>query len=59
MLESDAYEAEVAADGEQARALGATGVPFFVIDRRFGVSGAQSAEVFTQVLRRALEPAAS
>jgi predicted DsbA family dithiol-disulfide isomerase len=59
VLESDAYEAEVAADGEQARELGATGVPFFVIDRRFGVSGAQSSEVFTQVLRRALEPAAS
>jgi predicted DsbA family dithiol-disulfide isomerase len=55
VLESDAYEAEVAADGEQARALGATGVPFFVIDERFGVAGAQSPEVFTQVLRRAAE----
>lgn len=53
VLESDAYEAEVAADGEQARALGATGVPFFVVDQRFGVAGAQSPEVFRQVLQRA------
>ncbi|WP_307793244.1 DsbA family oxidoreductase [Amycolatopsis sp. MtRt-6] len=58
VLESDAYEAEVAADGEQARALGASGVPFFVIDQRFGVAGAQSPEVFAQVLRRVSDAAA-
>jgi predicted DsbA family dithiol-disulfide isomerase len=58
VLESDAYEAEVAADGEEARALGATGVPFFVIDRRFGVAGAQSPEVFAQVLQRVSDAAA-
>jgi len=45
----------VAADAGQASALGATGVPFFVIDRRFGVSGAQPAEVFTEALARAWE----
>lgn len=59
VLESDRYEAEVAADGEQARALGATGVPFFVIDQRFGVAGAQSPEVFAQVLRRVSDDAAA
>jgi predicted DsbA family dithiol-disulfide isomerase len=32
---------------------GATGVPFFVIDAKYGVSGAQPTEVFTQVLERA------
>ena len=37
----------------QARAYGATGVPFFVVDQRYGVSGAQPAEVFSQVLERA------
>ena len=34
------------------RRLGATGVPFFVVDRTYGVSGAQPAEAFTQVLER-------
>ncbi|MGW4063262.1 DsbA family oxidoreductase [Amycolatopsis sp. NPDC004747] len=58
VLESDAYEAEVAADGEQARALGASGVPFFVIDQRYGVAGAQSPEVFAQVLRQVSAAAA-
>ncbi|GAA1162391.1 DsbA family oxidoreductase [Nocardioides aquiterrae] len=46
---ADAVEADVA----QARAYGATGVPFFVVDRAYGISGAQPAEVFTQVLEQA------
>ena len=41
------------ADIDQARAYGATGVPFFVVDERYGVSGAQPAEVFSQLLERA------
>ncbi len=47
------FTAEVQADIEQAQAFGATGVPFFVVDRKYGVSGAQPAEVFTQVLEQA------
>ena len=43
----------VAADVAQARAYGATGVPFFVVDQRYGVSGAQPTEVFEQVLTQA------
>ena len=38
---------------EQAQAYGATGVPFFVVDQKYGVSGAQPVEAFTQVLERA------
>lgn len=53
VLAGDEYAAAVAADIEQARAFGATGVPFFVVDRTYGVSGAQPAEVFSQVLDRA------
>ena len=53
MLGSDEYAEEVAADAAQATAYGATGVPFFVVDRRYGVSGAQPSEVFAQVLERA------
>ena len=53
VLAGDEYAAAVAADVDRARAYGATGVPFFVVDERYGVSGAQPAEVFTQVLERA------
>jgi predicted DsbA family dithiol-disulfide isomerase len=54
VLESDAYAADVQADIDQAHAYGSSGVPFFVIDGRYGVSGAQPAEVFRQVLTKAL-----
>jgi predicted DsbA family dithiol-disulfide isomerase len=50
---SDAYAADVRADEAQARAVGITGVPFFVIDRRYGVSGAQSAEILRSALNQA------
>lgn len=53
VLASDAHAEAVRADIEQARAYGATGVPFFVVDSRYGVSGAQPAATFTQVLERA------
>ena len=53
VLASREFEAEVHADAEQAQAYGATGVPFFVIDQKYGVSGAQPTEVFTQVLEKA------
>ena len=53
VLASDRYADAVAADVRQARAYGATGVPFFVIDQKYGVSGAQPTEVFAQVLERA------
>ena len=55
MLAGDAYADAVAADMREAQALGANGVPFFVIDHRFGVSGAQATDVFAQVLARARE----
>ncbi|MET7596332.1 DsbA family oxidoreductase [Streptomyces sp. NPDC004082] len=48
-----AYADEVRADEREAAELGATGVPFFVLDRTYGVSGAQPAEVFTQALTQA------
>ena len=52
-LARDAYAGAVQADVEQARALGASGVPFFVVAERYGVSGAQATEVFTGALARA------
>ncbi|CAN7290821.1 DsbA family oxidoreductase [Microbacterium sp. LjRoot45] len=51
-LESDRYLPDVRADQAQAQAYGIQGVPFFVIDGKYGVSGAQPAEAFTQILRQ-------
>jgi predicted DsbA family dithiol-disulfide isomerase len=53
VLAEDRYAAEVRHDEEQAQRLGITGVPFFVIEGKYGVSGAQPAEVLLQVLERA------
>ncbi|MEU0075309.1 DsbA family oxidoreductase [Streptomyces sp. NPDC006332] len=48
-----AYADDVRADEREAAQLGANGVPFFVLDRKYGVSGAQPAEVFAQALTEA------
>lgn len=53
MLAGDDYTEAVRADEREASALGARGVPFFVIDRKYGVSGAQPAAAFIQALQRA------
>jgi predicted DsbA family dithiol-disulfide isomerase len=53
LLAGNEYADAVAADIAQARAYGATGVPFFVVDAKYGVSGAQPVEVFEQVLAQA------
>jgi predicted DsbA family dithiol-disulfide isomerase len=53
VLSSDKYADEVRADEQQAAAYGISGVPFFVIDGRYGVSGAQPADVLLNTLRAA------
>jgi len=53
VLASDSYGDHVDTDEAMAQALGATGVPLFVIDRKYGISGAQPAETITQVLEQA------
>ncbi len=53
VLAGDGYADAVRADERQARALGATAVPFYVIDETYGVAGAQPPEVFLNVLERA------
>jgi predicted DsbA family dithiol-disulfide isomerase len=52
-LASDDFTAEVRSDEARATALGAGGVPFFVIDERYGVSGAQPADALLDVLDQA------
>jgi predicted DsbA family dithiol-disulfide isomerase len=53
MLHSDAYADAVRADEEQAQAMRITGVPFFVLNEKYGVSGAQPSELFAQALEKA------
>lgn len=51
-LTSGRYLPAVRADQAQATAYGINGVPFFVIDGKYGVSGAQPAEAFSQIVRQ-------
>jgi predicted DsbA family dithiol-disulfide isomerase len=53
VLSGEAFGPEVRADESRASALGASGVPFFVIDEAFGVAGAQGADVLLGALERA------
>jgi predicted DsbA family dithiol-disulfide isomerase len=57
VLASDRYTDHVETDERMAQALGATGVPLFVVDRKYGISGAQPAETITSVLERAWDEA--
>jgi predicted DsbA family dithiol-disulfide isomerase len=53
MLAGTAYLDQVVQDQVLARTFGASGVPFFVIDRAYGVSGAQPLEVFLDAIDQA------
>lgn len=52
-LDSKTYGAAVKQDEYEANALGIRGVPFFVFDDKYAVSGAQSPEVFLQTIEKA------
>ena len=54
LLMSDLLEDQVKEDQAIAHQLGANGVPFFVIDMKYGISGAQPQEVFDQTLAAVL-----
>ncbi|AJH16046.1 DsbA family oxidoreductase [Myroides profundi] len=54
-LATDEQLDEVTADITEARALGISGVPFFVLDRKYGVSGAQPTESFVEALTQAFQ----
>ncbi|MCP2030717.1 putative DsbA family dithiol-disulfide isomerase [Okibacterium sp. HSC-33S16] len=51
-LQSDEFLSDVRADQALAQEYGVQGVPFFVIDGKYGVSGAQEAATFAQVLEQ-------
>lgn len=52
VLESEQYKKEVQAQIDEARKVGVQGVPFFVVNRKYGISGAQQEDYFTQVLNQ-------
>ena len=52
-LETSEFADAVEADVQQARAYGISGVPFYVIDGKYGISGAQPAETFASALEQA------
>jgi len=58
-LNTDRFAEDVAADVQEARALRITGVPFFLIERQYGVSGAQPVDLFGAVLERVWTVASS
>jgi predicted DsbA family dithiol-disulfide isomerase len=53
VLASNKYANEVQKDAETAKSLGAGGVPFFVINQKYAVNGAQAPDVFTETLTKA------
>ncbi len=55
MLASEAFSYEVKQDEMEARNIGVRGVPFFVVDDKYAISGAQPSEVFLQTLQKAWE----
>ncbi|WUD76664.1 DsbA family oxidoreductase [Streptomyces sp. NBC_00510] len=55
LADPDAYAQQVRADERMAAELGAGGVPFFVLNRKYGVSGLQPVELFTRALEQAWE----
>jgi predicted DsbA family dithiol-disulfide isomerase len=53
MLESDQFAREVRQDEQLGQEFGIRGVPFFVVNRKYGISGAQPIEHFVNVLQKA------
>lgn len=53
VLESNQYAGEVRQDVAEAHELGIRGVPFFLVDRKYAVSGAQDSKVFLETLEKA------
>ncbi|HEY8404185.1 MAG TPA: DsbA family oxidoreductase [Flavobacteriales bacterium] len=55
VLASNEFEKEVRADIQRAQQIGVTGVPFFVFNDKYAVSGAQPSNVFLQTLQKSFE----
>jgi predicted DsbA family dithiol-disulfide isomerase len=56
MLATDRFAADVRDDEQTATSLGISAVPFFVVDRYYGIEGAQPPEAILETLTRAVSP---
>ncbi|MEZ4804339.1 MAG: DsbA family oxidoreductase [Bacteroidia bacterium] len=56
-IESNTFESKVEEDAYDAQQIGVRGVPFFVFDRKYGISGAQPLEVFERTLKQCFDEA--
>jgi predicted DsbA family dithiol-disulfide isomerase len=52
MLKGDEYSYEVRTDEDEAHEIGVSGVPFFIFNRKYAVSGAQPVHLFSEVLQK-------
>ncbi len=55
VLESNQYKDQVLAEQQESRQIGVQGVPFFVLNRKYGISGAQQQDYFTRALEQIWE----
>ena len=51
VLDSNKFESDVRAEIEEGRSVGVRGVPFFVLNRKYGISGAQQEDYFLESLK--------
>lgn len=55
LLDNQLYDDEVKADIDQGKQFGVSGVPFFVFDRKYIISGAQPVDAFSNAIRQSFE----
>jgi predicted DsbA family dithiol-disulfide isomerase len=55
VISTDTFRQNVVSDQQEAQHIGVRGVPFFVINRKYAVSGAQPPEAFLQTLQKTLQ----
>ncbi len=55
VLKNSNYSEDVRQDEEEAKEIGINGVPFFVFDRKYAISGAQPEDVFIRTLEKVWE----
>ena len=55
MLHSTCFQRDVQDDLQQAKSIGVRGVPFFVFNQRYAISGAQSYDHFKELLTKMMK----
>lgn len=50
-IQSDSFDEAIRSDIQEAQTIGVRGVPFFVFNRKYAISGAQPVEVFVETIK--------